>query len=144
MKYLIAILALASLLVLIPGLVQAQVPPPPDGVEGLAETYHAKHYSPYAGRSFPARVFWGDTHLHTALSFDAGAFGNRLGLEEAYRFARGEEVTTARPGRRYVELAQLFGEHGYVYSICNADWEPAISNFSKILAASAAGENTGD
>jgi hypothetical protein len=40
-------------------------------------------------------VFWGDTHLHTALSFDAGAFGNRLGVEEAYRFARGEEVTTA-------------------------------------------------
>jgi hypothetical protein len=26
---------------------------------------------------------------------DAGAFGNRLGLEEAYRFARGEEVTSA-------------------------------------------------
>jgi len=26
---------------------------------------------------------------------DAGAFGNRLGLDEAYRFARGEEVTTA-------------------------------------------------
>jgi hypothetical protein len=26
---------------------------------------------------------------------DAGAFGNRLGIEEAYRFARGEEVTSA-------------------------------------------------
>ena len=40
----------------------------------------------------PTRVFYGDTHLHTAMSMDAGAFGNRLGIEDAYRFARGEEV----------------------------------------------------
>jgi len=26
---------------------------------------------------------------------DVGAFGNRLGLEEAYRFARGEEITVS-------------------------------------------------
>jgi hypothetical protein len=26
---------------------------------------------------------------------DAGAFGNRLGLEEAYRLARGEQVTSS-------------------------------------------------
>src|SRR5688572_12531247 len=38
-------------------------------------------YSPYAGRNFPSRVFWGDTHLHTSASMDAGAFGNRLGFE---------------------------------------------------------------
>jgi hypothetical protein len=41
---------------------------------------------------YPTRVFFGDTHLHTAMSMDAGAFGNRLGVEDAYRFARGEEV----------------------------------------------------
>src|ERR1019366_2603771 len=46
-------------------------------------------YSPYAGRKFPTRPFFGDTHLHTAASFDAGAFGARLGAREAYRFARG-------------------------------------------------------
>ena len=46
-----------------------------------------------AGR--PTRVFFGDTHLHTAMSMDAGAFGNRLGVEEAYRFARGEEITAS-------------------------------------------------
>jgi len=49
-------------------------------------------YSPYAGCKFPTRPFFGDTHLHTAASFDAGAFGARLGAREAYRFARGEEV----------------------------------------------------
>jgi Protein of unknown function (DUF3604) len=42
---------------------------------------------------FPERVFWGDTHLHTANSVDAFGFGVRLGSEEALRFARGEEVT---------------------------------------------------
>ena len=60
--------------------------------ESLSEVYPGKAYSPYAQRSFPSRVFWGDTHLHTALSMDAGLFGARLGLDEAYRFARGEEV----------------------------------------------------
>ncbi len=54
-----------------------------------------KHFSPYAGRNFPTQVFWGDTHLHTGMSMDAGAFGARLGPEDAYRFARGEEVTSS-------------------------------------------------
>ncbi|MGO4287912.1 DUF3604 domain-containing protein, partial [Bosea sp. TAB14] len=52
-------------------------------------------YSPYAGRNFPTRPFFGDTHLHTAFSMDAGAFGARLGPKEAYRFARGEEITAS-------------------------------------------------
>lgn len=40
-------------------------------------------------------LYWGDTHLHTDLSMDAGAFGNRIGMDEAYRFALGEEVTSS-------------------------------------------------
>ena len=48
-----------------------------------------------ASAAYPTRVFFGDTHLHTAMSMDAGAFGNRLGVEDAYRFARGEEVTAS-------------------------------------------------
>ncbi|MGO6668949.1 DUF3604 domain-containing protein, partial [Rhizobium ruizarguesonis] len=52
-------------------------------------------YSPYAGNSFPTRPLFGDTHLHTSQSFDAIAFGNFLGPEEAYRFARGEEVISS-------------------------------------------------
>ena len=52
-------------------------------------------YSPYAGRNFPTNVYWGDTHLHTGMSMDAGAFGNRLGIDEAYQFARGDEITTS-------------------------------------------------
>ena len=59
------------------------------------EFYPGKAYSPYAKRSFPNKVYWGDTHLHTALSLDAGTFGNTLGHEEAYQFAKGEEVTSS-------------------------------------------------
>ena len=51
-------------------------------------------YSPYAGRNFPTRPYFGDTHLHTAFSMDAGAFGARLTPRDAYRFARGEEITS--------------------------------------------------
>ncbi len=44
---------------------------------------------------YPERVYWGDTHLHTANSPDAFAFGNRLEPEDALRFARGEEVISS-------------------------------------------------
>jgi len=58
-------------------------------------------YSPYAGRTFPTLPLFGDTHLHTAFSMDAGAFGARLTPKDAYRFARGEEITsnTGQPVR---------------------------------------------
>ena len=52
-------------------------------------------FSPYADRRFPTKVLWGDTHLHTSNSLDARAFGALLDPEQAYRFARGEEVTTS-------------------------------------------------
>jgi hypothetical protein len=54
-----------------------------------------KPYSPYAGRNYPTRPLFGDTHLHTSYSFDAGAFGCRLGPKVAYRFAKGEEVVAS-------------------------------------------------
>jgi hypothetical protein len=49
-------------------------------------------YSPFVGRDYPDQVFFGDTHFHTNLSFDAGLVGTRLGVDEAFRFARGEKV----------------------------------------------------
>ena len=56
-------------------------------------------YSPYAGKNYPTKVLWGDTHLHTKLSLDARAFGVILGPEEAYRLARGEEITSSHGER---------------------------------------------
>ncbi|MDX2476256.1 MAG: DUF3604 domain-containing protein, partial [Gammaproteobacteria bacterium] len=55
-----------------------------------------KEFSPNVNRNYPTNVYFGDTHLHTRLSMDAGTFGNRLGLEDAYRFTRGEEVTASK------------------------------------------------
>lgn len=69
------------------------LPAPGDDAAGAFPSQ--KHFSPYAGRDFPTSVFWGDTHLHTGMSMDAGAFGCRLGPEDAYRFALGEELTAS-------------------------------------------------
>jgi hypothetical protein len=58
----------------------AQITPSEESLSGL---YHGKAYSPFAQRNFPVEVFWGDTHLHTGLSMDAGLFGARLGLDRS-------------------------------------------------------------
>ncbi len=69
--------------------------------ENLSAAYTGKVYSPYAERNYPERPLWGDSHLHTSLSMDAGLFGNRLPPVDAYRFARGEQVvsSTGQPVR---------------------------------------------
>jgi hypothetical protein len=67
--------------------------------DSVKEAFKGPGYSPYAGRNFPSKVLWGDTHLHTNLSLDARAFGVILGPEEAYRFARGDEVTSSHGER---------------------------------------------
>ncbi|MEW6683488.1 MAG: DUF3604 domain-containing protein [Nitrospirota bacterium] len=63
--------------------------------EAVGQAFKKPGYSPYAGRNFPTRPYFGDTHLHTAISLDAGAVGAKVGPDTAYRFARGEEVTTS-------------------------------------------------
>ncbi|WP_455204674.1 DUF3604 domain-containing protein [Kaarinaea lacus] len=66
------------------------------GYEPTAEGHIGeKEYSPYLSQGFPQRVYWGDTHTHTSYSTDAGMVGNRLGPDEAYRFARGETVVAS-------------------------------------------------
>ena len=51
-------------------------------------------YSPYVGKEVPREVFFGDTHLHTTNSPDAYLFGVKLDPDDAYRFAKGEKVTS--------------------------------------------------
>jgi hypothetical protein len=50
---------------------------------------------PVSESPYPTRVLWGDEHVHTALSLDAGIAGTTLLPEESIRFARGEEVTSS-------------------------------------------------
>ena len=92
-----------------------------------------KEFSPYANRSFPTEVYFGDTHLHTDLSVDSGTFGNRLGLEEAYRFTRGEEVISsgglhAKLGRPldFVVIADHSDGMGFFQMFQQGD--PAVMN----------------
>ena len=85
---LLAAIASAVALVVVP-MISARADddrPPPDRVIT---------YSSYPEKNFPNRVYFGDTHLHTSYSTDAGMIGNRLGPDEAYRFARGEAVTSS-------------------------------------------------
>jgi hypothetical protein len=76
-------------------------------------------FSPYAGRNFPTRVLWGDTHLHTAISVDAGTM-NSIGQEDAFRFARGEEISTTHGLR--VKLSRpldflVISDHAEMYGL---------------------------
>ena len=73
----------------------AQIPPPENPQEVLSDAYTGNSYSPYAQRDFPTFPLWGDSHLHTGNSFDAGAFGATLRPEDALQFARGDEIISS-------------------------------------------------
>ncbi len=59
------------------------------GAVALAADPAKAPYSPYA-RDYPTRPYFGDTHLHTSYSMDAGAFGARLTPRDAYRVRQGQ------------------------------------------------------
>jgi hypothetical protein len=84
-------------------------------VEGIGQS----DFSPYAGRDFPTEVFWGDTHLHTAVSVDAGTM-NRIGQEDAFRFARGEEIITTHGLRARLSRPldfMVLSDHAEMYGL---------------------------
>ena len=93
--FFIAVVGFVALAAAVPAFSGDTVGLPPPGESAEDAFKPQKHYSPYAGRNFPTQVLWGDTHLHTGMSMDAGAFGARLVPEDAYRFARGEELTSS-------------------------------------------------
>jgi len=84
--------AIVAIMVLaLPSVIFAQeVNPPKDAYDAPK-----KEYSPFIGDHFPARVLWGDTHLHTSWSVDAGFMGCKLDPEGAYRASMGQEVTAS-------------------------------------------------
>ena len=73
-------------------------------------------YSPAANRSYPTNVYWGDTHVHTSLSWDANSSGNESSPSLPYRFARGDivEAFDGRPVRIRRPLDFLvIADHGH-------------------------------
>ena len=55
---------------------------------GVAANAQEELYSPYAERNFPTELLFGETHVHSALSGDAGGGGTKLMPRDVYRFAR--------------------------------------------------------
>jgi hypothetical protein len=102
----------------------------------LEKRFGQRPYSPWAESGFPRQIYWGDTHLHTDLSVDAGLFGARVGLEEAYRFARGEQVvsSTGQPVKLSRPLDWLvIADHSDGLGLINdlAAAAPAITRFEQ-------------
>ena len=98
----IPMLSAAVSAIALAGSVAAQTAGPEDDPVGLIPTdadsgalSEGRSYSPYAQRNFPTRVYWGDTHVHTDNSLDAKGLGVRLDVEDALRFARGEEIVSS-------------------------------------------------
>jgi len=90
-------------------------------------------YSPYAGRAYADQVFFGDTHFHTELSFDAGLIGTSLDVHDGYRMARGETVisNTGQPVQLIRPLDFLvITDHSEMIGLASA-----ISESSPLLLA---------
>ncbi|MGE0641989.1 MAG: DUF3604 domain-containing protein [Thermoanaerobaculia bacterium] len=63
------------------------------GKEAAAPAPAARSESPAAVAENPLKeAYFGETHVHTGVSMDAFIGGNRLTPDDAYRFARGEEI----------------------------------------------------
>ena len=69
MRALLTLTSVVALTIALPAAAQDIGAPTP---ESLSAAYTGKVYSPYAERAFPERPLWGDSHLHTSLSADAG------------------------------------------------------------------------
>ena len=99
-------------------------------------------YSPYPEQNYPNSVYFGDTHLHTSYSTDAGMVGCTLGPEDAYRFAMGETVvsSTGVPARLHRPLDFLVvSDHAE-----NLGLAPAIAESNPKLLENAWGKKEHD
>ena len=98
-------------------------------------------YSPYPSQNFPDQVFFGDTHLHTAFSPDAGLIGATMTPDDAFRFARGKTVisSTGIPARLARPLDFLVvSDHaenmGLPTAVANSDHELLASEFGREIS----------
>ena len=121
------ILACAVVLAAMPALAQTDA----GTLQKEDVAFNEPDYSPFVDRHVPDRVLWGDTHLHTSYSVDAGFFGNTLDPESAYRFARGEEVVSST-GQRVKLIRPLdwlvVADHAEYFGLADmlAKGDPAI------------------
>lgn len=96
-------------------------------------------------RSETGNLYWGELHLHTAESFDARLFGTTLGVEDAYKFARGARLQN--PGMEPIQLwrpldfvaitdhAEGFGTVTACADAAAAETRPLMARFNCALLA---------
>jgi len=127
---------------------------PNDTVPGFVEKSTVdRGYSLWAGRDYPTHVYFGDTHHHTANSGDAFMNGDRLSPEDAYRFARGEEVVSSSGVRAKLSRPMDFlviSDHaeglGVMYEVYNGNplfmGDETLQRWNKAMKAG--GKEAGD
>ena len=93
-----------------------------------------------AHADIPTRAYFGDTHLHTSFSPDAGMAGTTVGPEGAYRFAIGETVksNTGQQARLkrpldFLVIADHAENLGLAQAIADSDPELLSDPFGKEL-----------
>jgi hypothetical protein len=65
-------------------------------------------YSPHLQKDLSNRVFFGGTHLHTAFSADAGLASATTTPDDAYHFAKGQEVISSQGVRAMIRRTRDF------------------------------------
>jgi hypothetical protein len=75
-----------------PAAAQAEPAPPPPPPTAPSGRPYSEEREPCAARDITRNAYFGDFHVHTALSMDAYTWDLRATPDEAYRFARGEEL----------------------------------------------------
>ena len=99
-------------------------------------------YSPYADLNYPTRPFFGGTHLHTAVSMDAGAFGARIGPSDAHTGLATADSDTFWGKTSSAEPAAGRPDHVFVKNpatgITIMNWETVASGYAAVWAV----ENT--
>ena len=113
-----------------------------DGAAAGAAVVFAAIVGVPAGDDFPCQGLGDaldDCLDHEDMQYVRGYFTTADGQDYTHfvpaceRVVNTEVVTSARPGRRYVKVAQEFGCTGYVYSICNDDWSPAMQEIARLI-----------
>jgi hypothetical protein len=82
---------------------------------------------------YPQNVYFGDAHVHTSMSLDAAAWGSSIAPGDAYRYARGEEVTSFKGWKTQLSRPLdwlVIADHsdGYDFTNRTAAGDPWIVN----------------
>lgn len=122
-------------------------------IGGAANANAAVSGNEAGSTAMPSRVFWGDTHLHTSQSLDVFLFGTpNATAETAYRFARGETVTSPVTGKPWKLSRPLdflvVSDHaemlGATARLFKGDAQLAATPTGKALLAEAGGTSSED